>query len=375
MRIVFTGGGTGGHFYPVIAVAEEVNKIADEQKILETKFYYFSDDPYDKSALFENHLEFVYIPAGKKRLYSSIQNFTDKFKAFFGICTALLKLFLVYPDVVFAKGGYASFPTLVAARILRIPVVIHESDSAPGRVTLWASKFAKAIAVSYGEAIEYFPKEKTALVGQPVRGEILKKGTDNAYQHFDLDPKVPVIGVIGGSLGAEIINNALVDVLPQLLNSYQVIHQTGQNNFNEVQGRASVIVEKHPHKERYKSYAKLNNEDLRLLAGIASIIVTRAGSMLFEFANWGMPVVIIPITVSNGDHQRQNAFNYARAGAGDVIEESNLTPSILYAEIDKLMKDAPRREEMSKKALVFAKPEAARKIAEELVNIALSHEQ
>src|SRR3989344_4049451 len=160
MKIVFTGGGTGGHFYPIIAVAERVNQIADEEKVIGTKLYYFSDSPYDQEVLFENGILFEEVHAGKMRVGSSplnfLWNFLDIFKIFFGTINALYKLFTIYPDVVFGKGGYASFPTLLAARILGIPVIIHESDSVPGRVNKWAGRFAKKIAVSFEEASTHF---------------------------------------------------------------------------------------------------------------------------------------------------------------------------------------------------------------------------
>src|SRR5688572_17816167 len=117
MKIVFTGGGTGGHFYPIIAVAEAINTIADREKFTKLHLYYFSDSEYDKKSLLEHNIEFKQIPAGKLRMYPSLKNITDIFKTFFGIGKAIMELYSVFPDVVFAKGGYASFPTLIAARI------------------------------------------------------------------------------------------------------------------------------------------------------------------------------------------------------------------------------------------------------------------
>src|SRR3989338_3731311 len=156
MKIVFTGGGTGGHFYPIIAVAQKVNEIIDREKIIGAKLYYVSDNPYDKEMLFENGILYEEVYAGKMRTYFSLKNFSDIFKTFFGVINALFKMFSIYPDVVFGKGGYASFPAIFSARILRIPVIIHESDSAPGRVNKWAGRFAKKIAISFAEAGDYF---------------------------------------------------------------------------------------------------------------------------------------------------------------------------------------------------------------------------
>ncbi len=184
MKIVFTGGGTGGHFFPLIAVAEEIRILIEERKLLQIKLYYLSDSPYDKRALFENNIEYVHVPAGKSRLYGGVANFIDMFKIIPSCIIAVIKLFFIYPDVVFSKGGYASFPTLFAARVLRIPVVIHESDTVPGRVTLWSSKFAKKIAIAHPRAGSYFPPEKTACVGIPIRRGIREKGNNNVHEYF-----------------------------------------------------------------------------------------------------------------------------------------------------------------------------------------------
>ncbi len=138
MKIVFTGGGTGGHFYPIIAVAERVNQIVDAENIIGPKLYYISNSPYDEEVLFENGILYEEVYAGKMGVSRSLKNyflnFFDSFKVFIGTLNAIYKMFSIYPDVVFGKGGYASFPAILAARILRIPIIIHESDSTPGRV-------------------------------------------------------------------------------------------------------------------------------------------------------------------------------------------------------------------------------------------------
>lgn len=376
MKIVFTGGGTGGHFYPIIAVVQRVNKIIEKEKILQTKLYYVSDSPYDKELLFENGLIYEAVSAGKLRKYFSIKNFIDMFKTFFGVIGAIYKIYSIYPDVVFGKGGYASFPTLLAARILRIPVVIHESDSAPGRVNKWVGKFAQRIAISFDEASLYFPKEKTAWTGQPIREEIQKlPARQQALEYWGLESDIPVILVLGGSQGAELINNVILDALPKLVEKFQVIHQSGVRNFKMVKNRADFIINENTSKSRYKHFDFLNNAQMKNAAGAASIIVSRAGSGLFEIATWGIPSILIPITNTNLDHQKKNAFNYARAGACSVIEEVNMTANILISEIERILSDKVVYDRMAKNAKSFNKENAAEVIAQELVNISLKHEK
>ena len=376
MKIVFTGGGTGGHFYPIIAVAQKVNKIIDQDKIIGAKLYYISNDPYDREALFENGILYEEINAGKLRTYSSLKNFFDLFKTFIGVLKAIVKLFSIYPDVVFGKGGYASFPIILAARILRIPVLIHESDSAPGRVNKWAGHFAKKVAISFNESADFFPKKTTAWIGQPIRTELEHPSTRNeALEYFKMESDVPVIFIIGGSQGAELINNIILDALPRLLKNYQVLHQTGVKNFKSVSDRAEVILTKDENRSRYFPINFLNPLQMKMAGGVATIIVSRAGSTLFEIASWAVPSILVPFTESNADHARKNAFNYARAGACSVVEEMNMTANILCSEIDRIVKDKAVWERMKKSAEAFNKPGAAEKIARELINMALEHEK
>jgi len=375
MKILFTGGGTGGHFYPIIAVAEELNIIAEKEHLLKPKFFFMAPDPYDKQLLLENDIEFVHVSAGKLRRYFSILNILDFFKTFTGVLKAIWSVFSIFPDVVFSKGGYSSFPTLFAARILGIPVVIHESDSIPGRTNLWSAKFAKRIAISYEGAGQYFPKEKTALTGNPIRREMHTPQKTGAYEFLKLKDSLPVILIIGGSQGAQRVNNVILEALPQLVEKYQIIHQTGKNNIKEVEQTASVILNGNPNKENYRPFPYLNTLAMKMLAGIADIIITRAGSSLFEIALWGVPSIVIPIPEEISRDQSKNAFTYAHAGAALVIEEENLAPNILVSNVDRLMEDEEERKSMSEAAKKFAKPDAAEKIAKEIIRLGLKHEE
>lgn len=372
IKILFTGGGTGGHFYPLIAVAQEINKMADDKKIAGVRMHYFSDSPYDEQALFENGIQFQKITAGKLRVGFSLQIPFDIIKMAIGVVQGFIAVFQLYPDVVFAKGAYASFPTLLAAKLLGIPVIVHESDAAPGRVTAWAGKFAKFIATSYKESFEFFPAGRTAHVGQPIRPE-LEHPAQGGLEYLELESGVPVVFILGGSLGAQIINDAILQALPELLPKFQIIHQTGKGNFDDVQKRANHILLENQFKSRYKPFPFLNTLAMRMASGVASVIVSRAGGTIFEIAAWGVPSLIIPITKTNNDHQRKNAFAYARSGGGEVIEEKNLTPHILISEIDRITSDLILHDTMSVAAKKFFQPDAAKKIAEKVLEIGMEH--
>lgn len=378
MKILTTGGGSGGHFYPIIAVSEEIREIARKEKILDPKLYFMAPDRYNPKELFDHEIKFVPVLAGKRRINPTginvIKNFIDIFKMGLGVASAILKLYFIFPDVVFAKGGFGSFPALLAARILRIPIVIHESDSVPGRVNAWAGKFADRIAVSYKEAAVYFPKDKVAHTGNPVRKEIAAPLTDGAAEYLNLEQNTPVILILCGSQGAKIINEALLTALPRLVEKYQVLHQTGRTHFEEVKRTAGVVLDGNPHKDRYKPFDYLNNLAMRMSAGVANIIISRGGSTIFEIALWGIPSILVPITESNGDHQRKNSYNYAREGAGVVIEESNLSPEIIENEIERIMQNPQLAQKMREAAKNFARADSAHLIAQEVMKIALTHE-
>ncbi len=377
MKILFTGGGTGGHFYPIIAVAEAVRERAKERRILEPSLFYMATSKYNPRSLFDNGIEFVNIPAGKIRRYFSLLNVTDLFKTFIGIIIAIFRMFSIYPDVVFGKGGYASFPALVAARLLRIPVVIHESDSRPGKVNAWAGKFAQKIALSYPQAAEFFPKHKDriALTGNPIRREIVQPLSNGAHEYMLLELGTPTILVLGGSQGAQAINDVMIEALPELLNKYQIIHQTGKNNLEGMKQMSTLVLKGHEYAYRYHPLDYLNDLSLRMSAGVADIVVSRAGSTIFEIAAWGIPSIIIPLPHSVSHDQTDNAFAYARSGAASVIEENNLSSHILVEEIDRIVGSVSLTATMKEHAKAFARLDSARVIADGILDIALQHEK
>jgi len=379
MKILFTGGGSGGHFYPIIAIAQELNELSKENRILRPELFYMSTEDYNAGLLYENGIVFIPVSTGKLRRNLSfpniVKNFFDLFKTFFGTLGAFLTVFKIYPDVVFGKGGYASFPALFAARILRIPVVIHESDTEPGRVNAWAGKFAAKIAVSYPESVKFFPDGKTAYTGNPVRKELLEPLTVGAHEFLHLETGVPVVLILGGSSGAVHINETIMDALPDLVSKYQIIHQTGKKNIEVMKETAKVVLDKNPNKDRYKPFDYLNSLSMRMAAGVADIVISRAGSTIFEIASWGVASIIIPIPEKISHDQRTNAYAYARTGACEVIEEKNLTGHILVAEIDRIIDNPEEKKKMSEAAKAFSRHDSAHLIAKEILDIALSHEK
>jgi UDP-N-acetylglucosamine--N-acetylmuramyl-(pentapeptide) pyrophosphoryl-undecaprenol N-acetylglucosamine transferase len=375
MKILFTGGGSGGHFYPIIAVAEAISDVVRDRKLLEPQLYYAAPEPYDMEMLIAQGITFVPTSAGKVRRYFSPLNIIDFFKTGWGVIRSILRIFFLYPDVVFGTGGGASFPTLVAARLFRIPVVIYATDIEPSRVNRWAGKFAEKIAVSFEEAAHYFPKDKVAYTGNPIRKAALIPLREGAYEFLKLKRELPTILVIGGSQGAIALNEVVLAGLPQLVEKYQIIHQTGNANIVEVEGRSKIALQNSAYPERYKVYGYLNDLAMRMAAGVAALVITRAGAgSIFETAAWGLPSIMVPIPEDVSHDQTKNAFAYARTGAAIVIEQNNLTPGLLVEEVSRILGKPELVHSMSEAARKFGRPDAAKTIANALLDISLSHE-
>lgn len=374
MKIGLTGGGTGGHSYPLIAIIEQLSTIIEEEKLEQVHLYYFSDKPFTDDVMNKHAITFVAVSTGKMRVYASIKNILDILKTFFGIFSVLWKVFRVYPDVIVSKGGYVSFPVLVAAWILGIPTIVHESDTVPGRVNIWAGKKAARIAVNFPEAVDYFPKEKVSLTGHPIRRSITTPIQTGGREYFGLSSLIPTIGVWGGSQGAQTINTLLVELLPELLSEFQVIHQTGDVTFEQTTRDAQILLADNQYKKRYVPLANLNDEQLKFFAGAVDIIISRSGSSIFEIAAWGKPSILIPYPIAHGDHQKKNAYYFARAGAATVLEEKNLTASILKNEIQTLFSNKELSAQMSKKVHTLYSPNAGKIIATEAISLALQHQ-
>ncbi|MFZ2886509.1 MAG: glycosyltransferase [Minisyncoccia bacterium] len=377
MKVAFTGGGTGGHFYPLIAVAESIEELCNERRLVEPQLFYFGPAPFDATALAEHDIEHISVGASSVRK-DGRRSPLGAIGSFFAALGAFSKVFSVYPDVIFSTGGYAAFPTLFCARILRIPIVIYDADARPGRVSLWSSKFAKWIALAHPDAAAAFPekvKPKMARTGHPIRKTLETLSHEGGHEFLKLDPSLPTIFIVGGSQGARAINEVVLDALPSLLEKYNIVHQTGANNLTEVQGIASVSLRDNRFADRYRTFGLLNALALKMTAGISSLVLSRAGSgSIFEIAAWEIPAILVPIPLDVSHDQTENAFSYARAGGAVVIEQRNLTPHVLMAEIDRLMSDSAVREKMKVAAKEYSRPAAGKKIAQILLETALEHE-
>ncbi len=375
IKILMTGGGTGGHLFPLVAVSRKINEICRNENLGEPQIYYIGPGLFLESSLEREAMNFHYsiITTGKWRRYFSFRNFIDLFKIGIGVIQALWKVWLIMPDAIFSKGGYGSIAAVFAGWLYRIPIIIHDSDSVPGAANRLMAPFADFIAVSFREAADYFPKNKTYFTGEAVRDAFFAPfDPERARALLHLTSKKPVIFILGGSQGAEKINSITLDILPQLAEAAEIIHQTGDANYNEVANESRVVLEG-AGGIKLMSYHPVNfllEPEFVAAMKIADLIISRTGAgTIFEIAAAGKASILIPISNSPGDHNRRNAYIFADNGRAEVIEEANLTPNLLLSVIRSILNDPEKKRTMEEKARQFATPDAARLIAQALINL------
>ncbi|MDD2696767.1 MAG: UDP-N-acetylglucosamine--N-acetylmuramyl-(pentapeptide) pyrophosphoryl-undecaprenol N-acetylglucosamine transferase [Candidatus Pacebacteria bacterium] len=369
MKILFTGGGTGGHVVPIIAITREMRKIYQKKDL---QFFYLGPkDEFGQVLLSQEGIRVKTILAGKIRRYSDwkslLTNFVDVcFKIPMGILQSFFYLFFISPDLIFSKGGFGSIPGAIAGRILFVPMFLHESDIAPGKANQFLSGFALEIFVSFPRT-EYFPLRKMILVGNPVRRELLQGSKQEARTFFKLTSNKPVILILGGSQGAQRINDKILEILPQLVENFEIIHQCGDNNFESVKAESKVVINENLEKS-YHLYPFLKEPELRQAYAACDIIVSRAGSgSIFEIAAAGKPSILIPLPESAQNHQVKNAYAYQESESTIVIEENNFTSRFFLERLKSLFSRPDELNKMAQAAKEFARPGAGRIIANYIV--------
>jgi len=361
MKIVFTGGGTGGHIFPILAILEELQK----RDMPQLEYFYVGPDSLLKEDLNGINLRVRKISAGKFRRYASIKNVLDVGKIFLGIIQSYWHLFRIMPDVIFGKGGYGSFPVVIVGWLFRIPIIIHESDAIPGLTNRVLGRFAKTVAYSFKFEEDYFPYHKLVYTGNPVRKMLTGKTAQEAKKHFQLAGNKKVILVMGGSQGSLVLNGVILDVLGTLLKEYEIIHISGPTHFEGV-ARESRIATKRQGLSSYHLYPFLNQKELAFAYSAADLVISRAGAgSIFEIAEAGKPSIIVPLANSASAHQQKNALVYHKTGACRMIEEESLTPHVFLGTVQELLGDNAALSAMSVHAKKFATPDAASLIADE----------
>lgn len=365
MKILFTGGGTSGHLMPIIAIARELRRLYPKPDL---EFYYIGPkEKFDLVLLEQEGFKIKTIVSGKIRRYFSLQNIIDVvLKIPFGFLQSFFLFLKIRPHLVFSKGGSGSSIVALCAKITEVPLFVHESDAVPGLSNRISGKWAKKVFISFPKT-EYFDLGKAILAGNPVKKELAEGNNQSAKEIFNLTFEKPIILFLGGSQGAEAINEFVLVVLNDLLKEYEVIHVCGRKNYKKAQIEAQVVLDESL-KAYYHLHPSLNEVELRHAYFASSFIISRAGAGgIFEIALCGKPSILIPLPGSAGNHQAKNAYQYSQTGAAIIIEQENLTPNFFVGKLNYLFSQPDKMEAMKGAALQFSKPLAAASIAREIL--------
>ena len=336
-KIVMTGGGTGGHVTPNLALIPRLQKDGWE-------IHYIGGKNSVEQELVSGipGVKYYSVAVGKLRRYLDIKNFSDPFRVLKGIAQATAIIRKIKPNVVFSKGGFVSVPVVYGAKLNGVPVVTHESDLTPGLANKLCKPFASAQCCTFPEAVKY-SKGKGVHTGTPIRPEVLSGNRENGLKRFGFHDSLPVLMVVGGSSGAQAINECVREALPELTQTFQVLHLCGKGNLNSSLEGA----------QNYTQCEYLNEEMADAYA-CSDVLISRAGSnALCEILALRKPALLIPYpaSASRGD-QILNAQSFEKRGLAKVLMQENMTEDTLTEAIRNLIAD----EDAFRKALHDAPP-------------------
>lgn len=381
--MVLTGGGTGGHLTPLLAVALSLRDLAARGRLpagaegeppLEL-LYVGVVTATDRVFLERASIPFRHIPSGKIRRYLQGAPLTlvdMLFRLPRGIFRALVVLFQLMPDVVFSKGGYGSVPVVLAAWLYRIPILLHESDLVPGLANRGLARFASTIAVSFRAAEKDFPPAKVFVAGTPLRTEFRSlPATPVARERLGLHDRKRVLFVTGGSQGAQALNTVVLALLPKLLTELQVLHQVGVANLPAIAEFARSDLGHLPDLADYHPVGTLAGDEMAAAFAAADLVVSRAGgTALAEIAAAGKPSLLIPLRSAAQGHQWENAYFFREHGAAVVLDETNLTPTLFLGALRRLLENESDLRLMAERVRTLHRPGAAEDLAEVIVSLA-----
>ncbi|MCM3568809.1 undecaprenyldiphospho-muramoylpentapeptide beta-N-acetylglucosaminyltransferase [Neobacillus mesonae] len=354
MKIAVSGGGTGGHIYPALALIREIQKVDKNAEFL----YIGTQNGLESKLVPRENIPFksIYITGFKRKL--SIENIKTVFRFLKGVKDSKKFLREFKPDVVIGTGGYVCGPVVYAAAKLSIPTIIHEQNSVPGLTNKFLSRYVNKIAICFEEAKEFFPPVKTVFTGNPRASEVIGKDGIKGRLSAGLSATKPAVLIFGGSRGARPINEAVVKSFPELSSRpYQVLYVTGDAHYNDVKKEADLIG--NPDNVIIKPFVHNMPE---VLAGI-DLVVSRAGATtLAELTSLGIPSILIPSPYVTNNHQEKNARSLSEHGAAEVLLEKELTGNSLINHMDRIMLNPDVMKEMKVKAKEMGVPDSASRL-------------
>ena len=371
MRVLVSGGGTGGHIYPALAVAKQVRE-EYQAEIL----FLGSDDGLETEIVPMAGFRLATIKAGKLRRYISWQTITGVMRVPLGVMQAINIVGKFRPGVAFTSGGYVAVPAGLAARFNRVPLLMHQQDVPPNLSNRLVAPLATRISVAFADSLAYFPERKTLQLGNPIRQAMLDVRQvlpQEARKQLGFEGQEPLLLVTGGSQGARHLNQMVGEALPNLLAHCQVLQISGKELFNETHELSDSVlsVKDEALRRRYRLVAYLN-EEMPMALQAADLVLCRSGaSTLSELAVLGKPSILVPLPPAIGSSpQEANAAMFGRREAAEVIKDNDLKPQVLVERVQSILASSTLLEAMANAARSFAKPQATQEIAAELIKIA-----
>jgi UDP-N-acetylglucosamine--N-acetylmuramyl-(pentapeptide) pyrophosphoryl-undecaprenol N-acetylglucosamine transferase len=367
VRVVITGGGTGGHTSPGLAVAAQLRARGIDHAWIGSR------EGVEARRALEEGIPYHAIATGKLRRYWAWRNVTDlAFNVPAGVLGAWGLLRRLRPRVVLATGGFVALPVVVAAALARIPVVVHEQTAVPGLANRLAARWARRIAVTFAESAPRFPAPRVVVTGNPLRPGLREGSRAGAVARFGLDPALPLVYVTGGALGAHALNRAVGEVVEALLPHAQVVHQCGDNVATGDRAwlearRAGLPPEL---ARRYTVQAWVGAELADVYATAALVVARSGGGTVNECCQLGLPALYVPMPGASGDEQTANARLVERAGGCVVVAQASLSPRGLLERVRGLLAEPVRLKEMGERARALAVPDAADRLVELVLEVA-----
>jgi UDP-N-acetylglucosamine--N-acetylmuramyl-(pentapeptide) pyrophosphoryl-undecaprenol N-acetylglucosamine transferase len=362
VKVVVTGGGTGGHIYPALAVVEAIRRLDPANEVryiggvtgMEAQIVPAAGVPF--TGVTTKKLTKVLSPGTIGVLFALFKGYRE--------ARAVMKAWK--PDLAIGTGGYVAGAAIIAAAKMGCPTMILSPDAVPGRTNLLLSRWSKRIGLWLGDTASAFPSGKTLVTGLPIRSDVLSKATvQQARAELGLRENTFTVFVIGGSQGAQRVNELVVDAVGLLDTGIQILHQTGPKNHNDVLAR---VKEKGSGGAFHLPLPYLDSRQIPLAYRAADVVLCRSGvSTLAEGTANGRPLLMVPLPTSYADHQSFNARAIEAGGGGMFFPQLGLTPEILAAVITDLRNDNAKRDALAKASLSLGRPGAA----DEVVRLAV----
>ncbi len=336
MRVVFTGGGSGGHTMPAVAMIEFIKKYCSENKIDYNFLCIGSKDGVERDIVTKKGIDYKSVSTGKLRRYLSFKNFTDMFRIIKGFFQSLKIISNFKPDLIFSTGGFVSVPVVIAAKRKKISIVIHEQTIDAGLANKIASKFADKVCITFSESKKYFPESKVVVTGIPLRDEVFSGSIESARSRFGFDSERPTVFFTGGGLGCHILNEVSLEIIDSLLDKVNIIFQTGKNSDFDIMRdfRETLTDDK---KKKFFLYDFIG-EEIGDIYSIADLIVARSGAgTVNEILARKTPAIFIPLAIATNNEQYKNALVVTQYGGAVILEEKELTANKLNDLLNKIL--------------------------------------